>query len=153
MTEGNPRGTKCTPQPQMEGFAVTCPESNRRAPDASRLISDFCSSPRSFGFSFLQTPPRGDALAVSLTFGSTKTWLPDSHRHSYVPCSAHTFALRRVRLARRLRRVVGHQMFRRPRHRSTNETPTRRHPAFHRLTYWFCPASCWYVWQRRTLVL
>jgi len=50
----------------MEGFAVTCP----LAPDASRLISDFCSSPRSFGFSFLQTPPRGDALAVSLAFGS-----------------------------------------------------------------------------------
>ena len=35
------------------------------APDAP-LISGFCSSPRSFGFGFLQTPPRGDALAVSL---------------------------------------------------------------------------------------
>src|SRR5581483_3365803 len=73
----------------MEGFAVTCP----LAPDAPRLISGFCSSPRSFGFDFLQTPPRGDALAVSLAFGSAKTWLPDFHRHSYVPCSAHTLRL------------------------------------------------------------
>jgi hypothetical protein len=74
------------PQPQMEGFAVTCP----LAPDAPRLLSGFCSPPRSFGFGFLQTPPRGDALAVSLAFGSAKTWLSDSHRHSYVPCPAHT---------------------------------------------------------------
>ena len=36
--------TKCT-HSQMEGFAVTCP----LAPDASRLISGFCSSSRSFG--------------------------------------------------------------------------------------------------------
>jgi hypothetical protein len=40
------------PQPQMEGFAVTCP----LAPDAPRLISGSCSSPRSFGFSFLREP-------------------------------------------------------------------------------------------------
>src|SRR5581483_11338371 len=79
----------------MEGFAVTCP----LAPDAPRLISGFCSSPRSFGFDFLQTPPRGDALAVSLAFGSAKTWLPDFHRHSYVPCSAHTSGFRRAPLA------------------------------------------------------
>jgi len=72
----------------MEGFAVTCP----LAPDAPRLISGFCSSPRSFGFSFLQTSPRGDALAVSLAFGSAKTWLSDFHQHSYVPCSAHTLS-------------------------------------------------------------
>ena len=56
--------------PQMEDFAVTCP----LVPDAPRLISGFCSSPRSFGFSFLQTPPRGNALAVLLAFGSAKTW-------------------------------------------------------------------------------
>ena len=75
-------------QPQMEGFAVTCP----LALDAPRLISGFCSSPRSFGFGFgfLQTPSRGDALAVSLAFGSAKTWLSHFHRHSYVPCPAHT---------------------------------------------------------------
>ena len=72
----------------MEGFAVTCP----LAPDVPRLISGFCSSPRSFGFGFLQTPPHDDALAVPLAFGSAKTWLPDFHRHSYVPCPAHTFA-------------------------------------------------------------
>jgi len=71
---------------KAEGFAVTCP----LAPDASRLLSGFCSSSRSFGLGFLQTPPRGDALAVSLAFGSAKTWLSDFHRHSYVPCPAHT---------------------------------------------------------------
>ena len=65
---------------------VTCP----LAPNASRLISGFCSSPRSFGFGFLQTPPRDDALAVLLAFGSTNTWLQDFHLHSYVPCPAHT---------------------------------------------------------------
>ena len=70
----------------MEGFAVTCP----LAPDAPRLRSGFCSSPRSFGFGFLQTPPRDGALAVSLASGSTNTWLSDSHRHSHVPCPAHT---------------------------------------------------------------
>jgi len=78
------------PKPQMEDFAVTCP----LVPDAPRLISGFCSSPRSFGFSFLQTLPRDNALAVLLAFGSAKTWLPDFHRHSYVPCPAHTFELR-----------------------------------------------------------
>lgn len=79
--------TKYIPNPQMEDFAVTCP----LVPDAPRLISGSCSSPRSFGFSFLQTLPRGNALAVLLAFGSAKTWLPDLHRHSYVPCPAHTF--------------------------------------------------------------
>ncbi|HUW27596.1 MAG TPA: hypothetical protein VMV97_03200, partial [Sulfuriferula sp.] len=49
--------------------------------------------PRSFGFSFLQTLPRDNALAVLLAFGSAKTWLPDFHRHSYVPCPAHTCEL------------------------------------------------------------
>ena len=67
---------------------VTCP----LVPNASRLISGFCSSPRSFGFGFLQTPPRNDALAVSLAFGSTKTWQSDLHRPSYVPCLAHTLS-------------------------------------------------------------
>ena len=62
--------TKCTQLPQMEDFAVTCP----LAPDASRLISGFCSSSRSFGLDFLQTPPRDDALALLLAFGSAKTW-------------------------------------------------------------------------------
>ena len=66
MTEGNPCGTKCTPLPQMEDFAVTCP----LVPDASRLISGFCSSPRDFALVFLRTPPRNDALALWLTFGS-----------------------------------------------------------------------------------
>ena len=59
-------------------------------PDASRLLSGFCSSPRSFGLGFLQTPPRDDALALLLAFGSAKTWPQDSHLASYVPCPAHT---------------------------------------------------------------
>src|SRR5215207_7692265 len=70
----------------MEGFAVTCPH----APDASRLISGFCSSPRSFGLGFLQTPPHGDALALLLAFGSANTWQEDFHLFSSVPCLAHT---------------------------------------------------------------
>ena len=45
-----------------------------------------------FGLDFLQTPPRDDALVLPLAFGSAKTWLSDSHRHSYVPCPAHTSA-------------------------------------------------------------
>ena len=58
--------TKCTLLPQMEDFAVTCP----LVPCAPHLISDSCSSPRSFGLGFLQTPPRDDALALLLAFGS-----------------------------------------------------------------------------------
>src|SRR5688572_18582321 len=81
----------------MEGFAVTCP----LAPDAPRLISGSCSSPRSFGLDFLQTSPRDDALALLLAFGSAKTWLSDLHRLSNAPCPAHTSRS----AARRLRRV------------------------------------------------
>ena len=73
----------------MEDFAVTCP----LVPDAPRLLSGFCSSPRSFGFSFLQTLPRDNALAVLLAFGSAKTWPQDLHPGSYVPCPAHTLEL------------------------------------------------------------
>ena len=46
---------------------VTCP----LVPNASRLISGFCSSPCDFALDFLRTPPRGDALALWLAFGST----------------------------------------------------------------------------------
>ena len=77
-----------TSRSQGEDFAVTCP----LVTDALRLISDSCSSPRSFGFDFFQTPPRDDALAVSPAFGSAKTWLPDFHRHRYVSCPAHTLS-------------------------------------------------------------
>jgi hypothetical protein len=69
-------GAFCCEPRQMEGFAVTCP----LAPDASRLISGFCSSPRSFGLGFLQTPPHddapgsspGQALALLLAFALRK---------------------------------------------------------------------------------
>jgi len=39
---------------------------------------------------FLQTPPRGDALALLLAFGSANTWQEDLHLFSSVPCLAHT---------------------------------------------------------------
>ena len=65
---------------------VTCP----LTPYTSHLLSSSCSSPRSFGLSFLQTPPRDDALALLLTFGSANTWYRDSHPTRLVPCPAHT---------------------------------------------------------------
>jgi hypothetical protein len=40
-------------------FAVTCPLVRRL-----RLISDFCSSTRTFAIRFLQTPPHGDSPCV-----------------------------------------------------------------------------------------
>jgi hypothetical protein len=69
----------------MEDFAVTCP----LVPSLPHLISDSCSSPRAFGLGFLQTPPRDDALALLLAFGSPETWHDVSHRASSVPCPAH----------------------------------------------------------------
>src|SRR5690554_2593187 len=71
---------------RMEGFAVTC----QLAPSTSHLISSSCSSPRQFTLGFLQTPPRDDALALPLTFGSANTWYRDFHPTSLVPCPAHT---------------------------------------------------------------
>ena len=79
------RFIKPTPT-QMEDFAVTC----QLVPDGPHLISGFCSSPRSFGLGFLQTPPHGDALALLLAFGSANTWQEDFHLSSSVPCLAHT---------------------------------------------------------------
>lgn len=70
----------------MESFAVTCP----LAPDTSHLRSGSCTSPRVFGSGFLQTPPRDDALAFLLAFGSATTWQEDFHLSSSVPCPAHT---------------------------------------------------------------
>ena len=57
---------------------VMCP----LAPNTSHLILSSCSSPRDFALSFLQTPPHGNALALSLTFGSANTWLEDLHLSS-----------------------------------------------------------------------
>jgi hypothetical protein len=45
-------------------------------------------SPRTFGLGFLQTPPRGDALALLLAFGSACTWREDFHLARSVPCPA-----------------------------------------------------------------
>jgi hypothetical protein len=71
---------------RMEDFAVTCP----LVPGVPHLVSGSCSSPRAFGLGFLQTPPRGDALALLLAFGSAITWREDFHLARSVPCLAHT---------------------------------------------------------------
>ena len=59
----------------MEDFTVACP----LVPTVPHLVSGSCSSPRTFVPRFLQTPPRGDALALPLSFGSTYTWTGDFH--------------------------------------------------------------------------
>ena len=59
------------------------------------LVSGSCSSPRAFALGFLPTPPRGDAVALPLAFGFSFTWRGDLHPTSYVPCPAHTSAVRR----------------------------------------------------------
>jgi hypothetical protein len=53
----------------MEDFTVACP----LVPTVPHLVSGSCPSPRTFAPRFLQTPPRGDALALPLSFGSTHT--------------------------------------------------------------------------------
>lgn len=64
----------------MEGFVVTCP----LASATSHLISSSCPSSRSFALGFLQTLPRDNALALSLSFGSAITWYRDFHPTSLV---------------------------------------------------------------------
>ena len=71
---------------RMEDFVVTCP----LVPGVPHLKSGSCMSPRAFGLNFLQTPPRDDALALLLAFGSANTWREDFHLASSVPCPAHT---------------------------------------------------------------
>jgi hypothetical protein len=71
---------------RMEDFAVTCP----LVPGVPHLVSGSCASPRAFGLGFLQTPPRGDALALLLAFGSAITWREDFHLARSVSCLAHT---------------------------------------------------------------
>src|SRR3990172_1432501 len=70
----------------MEDFAVTC----QLVPSVPHLRFGSCTSSRAFGLGFLQTPPRDDALALLLAFGSSFTWLRDFHPDSSVPCPAHT---------------------------------------------------------------
>jgi hypothetical protein len=59
----------------MEGCAVACP----LAPAVPPRVSGSCPSPRTCVPRCLQTPPRGDALALPLSFGSTNTWTGDFH--------------------------------------------------------------------------
>ena len=71
-------------------------------PGSQRLICGSCSSGRDFAYSFLQTPPRDDALAVRLTVPVTRVrrgLSPPSHRPTttvgqtvlahHAPCLAH----------------------------------------------------------------
>ena len=44
----------------------------------------------SFPAAYPSTPPRDDALALLLTFGSANTWCQDFHLTSTAPCLAHT---------------------------------------------------------------
>ena len=103
--------TKRTLLPQMEDVARTCP----LVPNASRLISGFCSSPRSFGFGVPAAPRAcGVQAGTSKAVCSCKprlhpsdpasrrrpcpspclrfciTWPSDFHRRSNAPCPAHT---------------------------------------------------------------
>lgn len=55
----------------MEDFVVTC----QLVLGVPHLVSGSCSSPRTFGLAFLQTPPHNDALGLLLTFGSTNKYL------------------------------------------------------------------------------
>ena len=75
---------------RMEDFVVTC----QLVPDVPHLESGSCTSPRTFGLDFLQTPSHDDALALLLAFGSAKTWLGNFHPDSPVPCPAHTGRMR-----------------------------------------------------------
>jgi hypothetical protein len=83
---------------------VTCP----LVPGAPHLVSGACASPRTFGWGFLQTSPRDDALALLLAFGSAHTWRGDLHPTSSVPCLAHTVELsrREAKPSGRLERLV-----------------------------------------------
>jgi hypothetical protein len=54
------------------------------------LLSGFCASSRICGWSFLQTPSHGDALALLLAFGSADTWRGDFHPARSMPYLAHT---------------------------------------------------------------
>jgi hypothetical protein len=62
----------------MEDFVVACP----LVPTVPHLLSGSCPSPRTFAPRGLQTPPRADALARPVSFGSTHTWTGDVHPHA-----------------------------------------------------------------------
>src|SRR3989339_775872 len=118
----------------MEDFAVTC----RLVPDVPHLGSGSCSSPRAFGLGFLQTPPRDDALALLLAFGSAFTWREDLHPARSVPCLAHTACSGasngrdRAAIACRLRQLVRHSHYYSPSEMVGNGLPSdNRFPEDH----------------------
>jgi len=85
-------GSITHPPARMEDCAVTCP----LVPGVPHLLAGSCASPRICGLGFLQTPPRGDALALLLACGCAHTGREDLPLASSVPCPAHTLALRRA---------------------------------------------------------
>jgi hypothetical protein len=102
---------------------------------------------------FLQTPPRGDALALLLAFGSAITWHGDSHPARSVPCLAHTLRFIGGAQRRPLHAVVGPSDLRpngfgfydvdralsRRIQLNRNKTPTkRRGPAIGRIQSGWC---------------
>ena len=73
-----------------------CQRDRRLVCRGQHLRSRACSSPRACGWGFLQTPPRDDALALLLAFGSANTWHEDFHLARSVPCPAHTPGMSRA---------------------------------------------------------
>ena len=74
------------------GFGFLCPLAQMRTP-----LCVSCSSGRHFAYSFLQTPPRGDALAVRLTVPITRArrgLSPPSHRPDTIRPNRAAMALR-----------------------------------------------------------
>ena len=71
----------------MEDFAVTCALVPGGPTPRIRFL---CVAPRIW-IELPPDPPRGDALALLLAFGSATTWREDFHLARSVPCLAHTF--------------------------------------------------------------
>jgi len=89
FTPAVPQRRIYTTRPQaVEDFVAPCP----LVPSVARLVSGSCPSPRPFAPRCLQTPPRGDALALPFSFGlpSLERGLPPP---SVKTCPAHTTKL------------------------------------------------------------
>lgn len=108
VTPGQTSPSKNHSFPQTPAAYTSRPFLVRRAssfvadlPSAFSLRCSSCTSGPGFASGFLQTPPRDDALALLLAFGSAKTWQSDFHRLSNAPCPAHTFTVCRAPLVAR----------------------------------------------------
>jgi hypothetical protein len=98
------------------------------------LVSGSCASPHTCAPRCLQTPPRDDALARPVSFGSTYTWTGDFRPPSTTTWPAHPGQVQRRGSLRPLQRAVRPYLTRLapspeppcigPRHRSTKNPPT-----------------------------